>query len=92
MDSSTVENFGGVVLMREGRKGSEDEDDPWLESIKEQQEEMEKEKARKQIDSDEEYDSSENEELKSENDDENFTVPAPVKIDIEELISLKKEL
>lgn len=92
MDSSVVENHGGVTLMHEGRKDSDEEDDPWYESIKQQQEEMLKENVRKQIDSEEDYNSSEDDNKAQDNDDDNFATPGPLKIDIKEVISLKKKL
>jgi hypothetical protein len=91
MDSRVVENHGGVTLMHEGRKDSDEEDDPWYESIKQQQEEMLKENARKQIDSDEDYNSSDDDKAQDK-DDDNFAIPAPLIIDVKEVISLKKKL
>jgi len=92
MDSSTVENHGGVLLMHEARRGSDDEDDPWYESIRTQQEELLKEEAKKQKDSDEEYESSEDEDKISKNPEDTFTVPKEKKRDKNEIIDLKKKL
>ncbi|CAI2373788.1 unnamed protein product [Moneuplotes crassus] len=91
MDSSMVQNNGGIILMREEKKDS-DEDDPWLESIKEQQEEMLKAQARRQVDSDEEYESSDNDKGGSDKDEEDNEFQTPQRIDIREIVSLKKQL
>lgn len=91
MGNDLVEKHGNILLMNENNKDSDEEDDPWYASIRQQQEELLKEKAREQIDSEESESSEDN--LKSQGDEDNMEPPpVSVKIDVNEVISLKKKL
>ena len=90
MDERTVERQGEMLLLNEGRKDSDEENDPWFESIRTQQEQMLKEKARKQIDSDESESSDDN---KSDGKNDDIDIPETTqKINVDQVIKLKKKL
>jgi hypothetical protein len=91
MDDEMVERHGEMIIMKERAVDSDNESDPWLESIKEQQDQLLREKAKKQVDSDESE--SSDDEGKSDNQNEdNLLQQESLKVDLGELIELKSKL
>ena len=89
MDRGVVDRNGGMLIVNQQRNDS-DEDDPWYDSIKEQQEQLMKDKMRKQVDSSESESDSDKD--KNERDEPDNEVEFEVKIDPGLVLELKKKL
>ena len=91
MSDRAVEKHGDMLILNENVRDSDEEDDPWYESIRQQQEDMLKQKAREQVDS-EESESSDEDVKSGDLKDDEIDFPTAPKANINEVIELKKKL
>lgn len=84
-DGNKILEEDGTVL---ARKNDDEEDDPWYESVREQQEKMLKQQAKDQIDSEESESESNGDDKQNEDQDGQDEIQ-PQEIDVNEVLKLK---